>query len=616
MKPTIEDLQDTFQIGYEQYEASKEEAALAWDMYHNRQYTQAQLAVLNARGQPAETFNVVKLFARMLLGYYSTVVNTVVVLPKDLNSLTTAGVLNDTVSHAFRDNNFDSEADKIKLCGLLSGLLICYVEVIPTGERDQFGRPIYRIKLNYVPDKQCVLDPASTADDYSDAAYFHRFKWLHEDQVVKTFGKGALKKLNEYEEDPSFTDTDFERSFNGHFTGKYRYHNMYLVVHSTIEDEKGDRWSVFWSGEEILKKKKVTFKEVKFPYRVHRLHTSDIPEHYGIFREILESQKAINQALLKLQLMANSEKAYVEDGAVEDIDTFADAFNRVNGVIQVRSLQGIRIENLSRDVLDQYTIIDKAFDRIQRILSINDSFLGMAFASDSGRKVKLQQNASIVALRYLTNRLEQFYRLLGWDIANLVKQYYTANQILRITDATTGQRWFELNRPAQVPTGRMDPNTGQPAVELAFEEVLDPETNEPMEDENGNLLFAPIPEADTEIQFTNFDIEITSVAYNDEDEKNQLMLETTLSGPIGNMLAQVNPAGYFRAASLSIKTMKTKHSPEISQILDQTAMMLGGNPAASQQASEAAGNQGDNNPGRPPGSQQMKLPQNTNEPVG
>lgn len=607
MKATIEDLQDTFRIGYEQFEESREEAKVVWDMYHNRQYTQAQLLVLRDRGQPAETFNIVKLFARMLLGYYSTVVNTVVATPKDVQSLYTSGVLNDAIDHVFRDNNFGSESDRIKLSGLISGLLISYVEVVPTGERDEFGRPLVRVKISHVPDKQVVIDPGSSLEDYSDAKWIHRFKWVDEDDMIALFGEGKVKRLQEYESQQSYTDTDFEESYNGQFTGKYKIHNMYLLIHSVMKTDDGKTWSKWWSGEEMLKEVEITHKEVKFPYRVQKLHTSDIPEYYGIFREVIESQRAINQALLKLQLMANSEKAFVETNAVEDIDTFANAFNRVNGVIEVKSLKGIQIERLNREVLDQYTIIDKAFDRIQRILSINDSFLGMAFASDSGRKVKLQQNATVIALRYLTGRVEQFYRLLGWDIANLIKQYYNAHQFLRITDQSTGARWVELNKPAEVPTGRIDAN-GQPETTVVFEEVLDPGSGEPMQDEQGRFIIAPIPEADSEIKFTNFDISITSVAYNDEDEKNQLMLETTLSGNIGNILAQVNPAGYFKAAALSVKTMQTKYSPDIAAILEDTANMLGGDQQATQSAMDAAAGQGSN-----PSSQMQKLPQNTNE---
>ncbi len=135
--------------------------------------------------------------------------------------------------------------------------------------------------------------------------------------------------------------------------------------------------------------------------------------------------------------MANTQKAFVENDAVEDMAEFTDAFNRVNAVIPVEDLNGIKIENLTRDVLDQYTIIDRALDRIQKVLGINDSFLGQAFASDSGRKVKLQQNQTVMAMNPVTNRISQFYRLLGWDMINLFKQYYNTNQVIRITDPVT-----------------------------------------------------------------------------------------------------------------------------------------------------------------------------------
>ena len=598
-------LKDTYNIGYLAFEESRIEAKTVWDMYHNRQYTATQLAALANRGQPAETFNVIKLFTRMLLGYYSTVINTIQSSPVRYEDIATSALLNDAIAHAMRINNFTSEGEKVKLSGILSGLMCVYVDVVPTGETDEFGRPYYKIELEHVPESELVLDPMSRKDDYSDARYIHRFKWISEEQVVELFGKEKAEKLEEYYNFTNQTDADHDRSNKQRAVGIYKVHNNYLVMHSIVKDAKGRTWSIHWNDDVILAKVEITHKEVKFPYRALKTHTSEDPEFYGIFREVIETQTAINQALLKLQLMINTQKAYVENGAVEDLADFTTAFNRVTAVIPVQSLAGIKIENLSREVLDQYTIIDKGFDRVQRILNINDSFLGMAFASDSGRKVKLQQNATVIALRYLTGRIETFYRFLGWDVANLIKQYFTAHQVLRITDEAAGDRWVELNKPMQTFTGQMD-QQGQPIMQTEYEEHLDPATNEPMEDEEGNLIIAPIPEEGTELAYTNIEIEIHANNYNDEDEKNQLMLEQVMSGPVGQMMAQVNPAGYFKIAGLSMKSMKTKNAPEIAAIFDATAMQLGGDPAAQQGASEMA--QGSPGQGGGPSSKTLNLP--------
>lgn len=607
MQKDIETLQDSFKVGHEAYEESRQEAKIAWDMYHNRHYTSDQLAVLENRGQPAETFNVIKLFARMLIGYYSTVLNTIKVSPVQMQDIPSASVLNDLIKYTTRNNNFDTEGDKLKLSGIISGIMCSYIDVVDTDERDPFGRKVREIKVSHVPDSEVVLDPASRLEDYSDARYIHRYKWLTEDTVVKTWGKEVLEKLEAYHNHLEIDEAEFTDTYNGEFTGRYKIFDNYLIVHTIITDDDDKTWSIFWSGDEILEEKEITFKEVRFPYRVQKLHTSDKTEYYGIFREVTETQRAINQALLKIQLMVNTQKAFVQQDAVEDLDEFTAAFNRVNAVIPVNDLAGIKIDTLNAEVMNQYVIIDKALDRIQRILSINDSFLGQAYASDSGRKVKLQQNATVVALRYLTNRIDQFYRLLGWDMVNLMKQYFTAYQVVRISDEITGDRWISLNQPMQIPTGQIDPRTGQMITEIAFEHVIDPATGEREVDEDGNYIIAPIPEKETEIAFTKVDISVESVSYNDEDEKTQLLLEQVMAGQVGQVLLSANPAGFLQAAALSLRTMKTKYSPEISGIFEQTAMALSQNMQQSAQVAASAGG------GSTPMSQELKLPQNTNE---
>ena len=593
MKPTIENLQDTFKISYDTFESSRKEALNVLDLYHNRQYTADQLNTLQTRGQPAETFNIVKLFGRMLLGYYSTIVNTVKVNPAKEDSTITASVLQDTTDYVFRTNNFASEGDKIKLDCILTGLMCSYTDVVKTGEFDEFGRPKYEIKINHIPSLELAIDPMSRLDDYSDARYIHRFKWVSEEEVDKLFGVANRKKLDAYDNHLNINEADFSYTYKTEFTGKYKRFDNYLIVHTIMID--GDKtWSSYWSGDHELSKEEVTYKEVKNPYRVQKLNTSNKVEFYGMFREVTETQSAINQALLKIQLMVNTQKAFVEKEAVDNMAEFTDQFNRVNAIIPVKDLNGIKIENLTREVLDQYTVIDKALDRVQRVLSINDSFLGMAYASDSGAKVRLQQNASMVAQRYSTSKIEQFYRLLGWDIVNLIKQYFTAHDIVRVSDNYQGNKWVELNKPLQIPTGLVNQQTGEQQTRMVFEEVLNPATGEPEKDELGNIIMAPIPTMDTDIAFTKADIEIDSVSFNDDDEKNQLLLEQFINGPLGNMLSQVNPAGYFRAGSLSVKNVKSKYSPELASILDETAMMMGGQQQQAMQQGQLEGQVGQN----------------------
>lgn len=610
MQTDIATLRDSFWLGYDSYYTSRVEAARIWDMYHNRQWSTDELAVLKKRGQPEETFNVVKLFARMLVGYYSTVINTVRAAPQQEGDEVVAALLTDTINNIFDRNRMGVEGDKVKLSGMISGMMCAYVEPYFTGKRDQFQRPIYDIRISYVPDYELVRDPASTREDYEDARFLHRFKWVTEEDIVKAYGEDKRDKLDAYFNHLNVEEAEFYYKYDSlGFSGRYKVFDNYLVVHTVIVDNDGKRWSIHWCGDVELDREEITYRDVKWNYRIVNLHTSDKCEYYGIFREVAETQLAINQALVKLQLMVNSQKAFVEDGSVANLADFTTAFNRVTGVIPVKKLAGIKVENIAREALELFSIIDKAFDRIQRLLSVNDSFLGMAYASDSGRKVKLQQNATVMALRYLTVRIEAFYELLGGDVAKLVRQFFTANQVLRVSDEVLGDRYIELNKPMQVWNGKFD-EMGQPAYEPVFEQVYNPDNGKPQETESGDLVFAPIPEDGTEFKFTDFDIRIDSVAFSDEDERAQLLVENVLAGNIGQMLAQVNPAGFFKAAGLVIKTTKTKYSPELADILASTGQMLMQQPVMEQGAATLAGGLTQTNS---PKSRDLKLPTNTNE---
>ena len=73
------------------------------------------------------------------------------------------------------------------------------------------------------------------------------------------------------------------------------------------------------------------------------------------------------------------------------------------------------------------------------------------------------------------------------------------------------------------------------------------------------------------------DVTVASVSYNDEDEKNQVILEQFINGPVGNMLSQIDPVGYFTAAGLAIRNTKTKYSLELSRIVEGAANKLSNN---------------------------------------
>ena len=570
--PLLQACHDYYKISVTQYEQTHIEGKEIIDMYHNRQYTQAQLIALAENGQPAETFNIIKMMTNVIIGYLDTIVTSMTVEPRYPSESVTANLVNDVVQATIADNDWTTIEKFCKIDGLLTGLMCVYEEVIPTGTKDPFGREQYRIVLEHTPSWQVRLDPQSNREDYQDARFIHHYKWVPEESVKQMFPrkwKDMVEYYNFLESDPN---AEWDRQYKeGHDVGKYKDYNNYLIV-KTVVRHKGKIWSVIWHDEIILEKKEITFKKVSFPYRIMKMSKSDIAEYYGPFRDIVETQKAINQALLQIQLLVNTSKAFVEDGAVEDIEDFRELFNRVNAIIPVVSLQGIQIENMSRDIVQQYTIIDQALTRIKLILGINDSMLGTAYASDSGRKVQLQQLASAAQMTMLVDRIVGFFRFIGQDIVKFIDQYYRANQIFKIADPLNTFHYIEINKPLMQPVGPPDQLTGVPPMAPVMIPAENPETGDIEFDDNGNILMIPLNDPSSDIQFTAAEVKVRATKADNAKEANQLMLETFVNGPAGQVLLQTNPAGYLRTLAMQTSEMGTRHSVEIAKILMDTAI--------------------------------------------
>ena len=563
---------DYYKISNEKYEDCINEGQEIIDMYHNRQYTQAQIEKLRSNGQPIETFNIIKMFSNAIIGYLETIVTQATVEPQYPGTATTALLLNDVLQVILEKNDWSTAEKFVKIDGLLTGLMCVYEDVVPTGVKDEFGREMYQVKLEHVPSWQIRIDPMSHMEDYSDARFIHHFKWMPESQVKKLWPR-KWEQLTEYYNFLEDGQADYAREYGMHDVGKFKDYNNYLIV-KTIVHHKGKVYSVIWNDEIMLEKKEITFKDVRFPYRVVKLSKSDKAEYYGPFRDIVETQKAINQALLQIQLLINTSKAFVEDGAVEDIEEFRELFNRVNAIIPVVNLQGIKVEDMSRDVAQQYMIIENALNRIKQVLGINDSFLGSAFASDSGRKVQIQKMSSASQLTNIVDRVGAMFKFVGEDVVGLVKQFYRGHQILKVSDPLNAFHYIEINPPLLMPTGMVDPQTGEPQMEPVVVPAMNPENGDVEKDEQGNVIMIPLNDPKGDLEFADIELRVVSSKADNSDERNQLLFETFTNGPMGQILMNFNPSGTLRIMAMQISEYGTKHSIEIAQILMQTAMMV------------------------------------------
>ena len=560
----IEKLQDWLRISLDAFESSRLERREIQDLYHNRHYTAGQLSILRQRKQPAETFNIIKSYTRMMTGYLSTVVASIMVKSSNIDKTAQAAIGQDVMDYTLKDNNFLRLRSRLEKDLILNGLLCFRVRGIKTGKKDMFGTDITKVEVKRIPGDEIVTDPMASEDDYSDGRWIHRWKWVPEEELVKLYGKAKVKKLYADQNTENIGGYDLTAKFNGSFVGRYHYYHNYLVIETQYKDTKGNIKYCIWSHNTILEEGDLSHLE-RFEYRPIFLEESENAEVYGVMRELKETQHAINQALIQIQLLVNTNKVYVQEGAVEDFEVFKQQFARVNSMMKVLDINGIKIENLNSDIVAQYQIIDAALDRCQKITGMNDAFLGISGSSASGRQVKLQQNSAVVALRYLTDTIEFAYREMGESILQTAKVYFKANDYLRLTDEQTGDRWTEINKPLTAPNMQ-----GQEEVVYYDEFEYDEETNE--------VRLIPVIDPDTSLEDLEWELDISTAVYQDTDDVERLTLEAILAGPAGQTLRAVSPGDYLEISGMHVQALKGRNSDKISQIFYRNAKKLTGAP--------------------------------------
>ena len=603
---TIEYLRQTAQRSITTYYESYEEAYEAYEYYHGRHWTEEQLNELTENKIPPVYSNMIRKYAHIIIGHFGTVVNTVRITPQQRQDVPLAEILNDLTNYTFRFNGWDTDVGQDMILQLLiAGLVV--VERMPydTGEKDEFGRPINAISMKNVLVQDIMLDPASKELDYSDARFIHRKMWMTREEFVRNFPDADPDKV------PTGGDSIgspflIRDSFNNRTNVSGEFRDMYHVIHSVIttdnKNENGDyiTESIYWCHDEELERKEITYREVRFPYLVYKLHKEDIqPEFYGIFRDAIPHQQAINNAGISLLRVINTQKKFVADTAVEDKQKFNRQLNaHSSSIIEVQNVEGIKDAIKPGAAQEQIAIIDHHIKQIEEQLGINPAFLGLGHASDSGRKIEIQREASITSFKKIERRVQEIYRLTARDLVKFFGQYYRFHQAYSISEHDVVQRWIEINRPLQVivedDNGQplLDEN-GNPIMDFVFEQVRDPDNNEVMVDEDGNVIMAPVPTLKSEIKAFDNDIIVDTTIYDNEKETAMNFAQQILNSRAGDILSAISPDAYLLAFADLAEGMKTAATDKVAMSMRRTAALLN-----QSQTQQAAG--GQLNPQTPP----------------
>ena len=612
-KLSINNLRALAQHSIECYRTSYDEVFNIHEYFHGRQLSAKRLESLNKGNIPHLYENLIKKNAYLITGHSSSVVNTVKINAQQEEDVDLARILNDLINYDFRRNAYDTDQGlEVVLQGYLTGIFSILRMPVETGKVDEFGRPNRAMLIEHVPIYDLILDPNSKQFDYSDAEWVMRVQWLSENQIRKSFPELSEEDIANLPRGGNSIGGDaadrLDRYGNYYDSVNCGNSDKFHLVHTVIVDgEKDDGnggkidkvWSVYWCGNVEIERKEISYRRVKFPYQIFKLHSEDTEhEFYGLFRDAIGHQDAVNNALLALHRAINTSKKIVGPKAFKDINKANIEMTSPNVLfVQAEKIDEIRDAVGQSDIANQLTLIEYHTKAIEAQLGINQAFLGVTSPGDSGRLHQLARQSTAVALTKHDRRVQQFYRQLARDMSNFYTQFYTFHQVYNVADTRTADRFIEINRPVEI---FVDMRTGQTVdieqtpqgifingqlvspdeleelsqhikQQMVFEKVRDPSSGEELKNEKGENLYAPIPTRGSEIRYFDHDIIVDTAIYNNEEEISMNLTQNFLNSTGGQLMAQMHPQAYLLAFARLARGMKTTATNDVAAMIESVA---------------------------------------------
>lgn len=469
---------------------NRTEMAKDEDYYDHIQYTIEQAKEMEDRGQAPIVYNVIAQTVNWVIGSEKRGRTDFKILPRGKEDAKPAEAktkylkyLSDVNRTPFNRSRSFKDAVKVGI-GWIETSVPDDEDDEPTGDRYESWRNM-------------LWDSASTEMDTSDMRYQFRSKWVDEDVAIAMFPHCADKIKDSVSEvstfgtsamldgDEAMDGAEADRELFGGVNPIYLYKRRrvrlieaWYRVPQEVEKIRGGRFKgdiyddndprhveAITSGDGQLHKKVVMRTRVMFLTTQHALYDVVTPfKHnrlkfipiwgyrrgrdnlpYGLIRGLRGIQDSINKRASKAIYILSTNKVVMDEGAVEDLDAFADEVSRPDAIIVKkagkqlelnvdRELAPAHIEQMSRDI-----------QMVQQVGGVTDELLGRTTNAVSGIAVQRRQEQGSVSTNEFFDNLRFAVQQHGEITLSLMEQFVTEQKQFRITNQRGTPEYITMN---------------------------------------------------------------------------------------------------------------------------------------------------------------------------
>lgn len=456
--PDHEKLIRQFEESFDNTQEARRESERDRDYYDGKQLTDEELTALAARMQPPVISNRVKPKINALLGFEKRQRTDPRAYPRTPKHEQEAQAATDAIRFVCDQNRFSNIRSEAAENMFIEGCAAATVTVKqkPSGEMD--------VVLNHVPWDRFYYDAHSRRRDFADASYMGVVIWMDEDDAKAEF-KGKEDILTSCYVDTSLEGETFDDRPKMLWSDQKR-RRVRVLQHRWRE---AGVWmtAIICKGGFLRDPQESPYKDEYGRPECDLIAVSAYVDRennrYGEVRTMISPQDEINKRRSKALHLLNTKQVIMEEGATADIEQTRRELARPDGVVFVHP-------NMRFEVVDQGGLVQGQFELLQEAKNeIDASGVNPALEGDiqapSGRAVEALTQAGLAEMATSFDALRDWSWRVYRAVWNRIRQYWTEERWVRVTDDERNLKWVVVNGV------ETDPATGMQTPKNALAEV-------------------------------------------------------------------------------------------------------------------------------------------------
>ena len=492
-----------------------EEARQAWAFYDGEQWSEEEVSKLAENGQPSIVINKIAAKVDNIAG--TEVAGRTRILYRsgsgEVSEEATARAVSDLALYVAERNDQPIEVSSLFRAGLVTGIGWLDVGVEDAAE----GTLVF----NRCEDELSVVwDNLSRRADFSDARFVCRERWLDEEDVKVLFPKKCEEVLGSIK-----GETFGLESYVDGIKYVDNRNNLVRVVEIqykkteklyTLRQENGEKVSTFdvtpyqkksgmveghifaprvyvayFTENILLSHSPLGYQHNQFtliPYVFKRDRKDGRP--YGLVRCAIDPQRELNKRRSKAMHLLNTAQVIADIDAVEDPSILAKEAARPDGLILKRPGKELRILRNTDLAQSQVAVMEQATRDIQEVMGVFDEVIGKQSNATSGVAIQQRQTASSLNQMFAFDSLRRCKKQLGLQVLALIRQYFTHEMVIQVTDSMEAAKLVHLNRKHVLEDGTeaVTHDVTNGVFDVHVEEVRDVLSSREMELQQLNML--------------------------------------------------------------------------------------------------------------------------------